>query len=286
VGGAGAAGWVGTLLVHLAIDTGELKAARQGLRLARRAPAESMEHALYLAASARMLLLDGEPDAAASRARQAGRHLAEEFGIDHPGLVPWRSLAALAAHGAGRLGEARDLAEAGVSRAEAIGAARPLGVALHTAGLVAPARSSVTLLTRAVEILEGSPAATEHTRALVSLGIALRRNNRPDSARETLRRGLSLADAMGWGPLAARARAELLASGARPRRAALTGRAALTPTERRVADLAVNGHTNRQIAQALFVTAKTIETHLTHVYRKLRVRDRTQLAAALDAPLA
>jgi DNA-binding CsgD family transcriptional regulator len=283
--GSGGVGWVGSLLVRLAIDMGDIKAARKGLRMARRAPEESMEHPLYLAASARLLLLDGDPEAAMSAAHHAGQHLRDRFGIDHPGLVPWRSLAALAAHAAGRPGEARDLSAADVSRAEAIGAARPLGVALHAAGLVAPARSSVALLTRAVEVLEGSPAALEHARALVSLGAALRKGSRQDTARETLRRGLSLADAMGCGPLAARARAELVASGARPRRAALTGRAALTPTERRVADLAVNGHSNRQIAQALFVTAKTIETHLTHIYRKLQVPDRTRLAAALEAPL-
>jgi DNA-binding CsgD family transcriptional regulator len=278
-------GWVGSLLVDLALDLGDVEAARKGLRMARRAPRDSMAHPLYLAASARLHLLDGEPEAAMSAARHAGRYLREDFGVDHPGLVAWRSLAALAAHAAGRPDEARDLSAAEVARAEAIGAARPLGIALHIAGLVAPARSSVPLLTRAVEVLETSPSALEHARALVSLGAALRTGNRQAAARETLRRGLSLADAMGCGPLAARARAELLASGARPRRAAMTGRAALTPTERRVADLAVNGHTNRQIAQALFVTAKTIETHLTHIYRKLQVRDRTQLAAALEAPL-
>ncbi|WP_460357783.1 response regulator transcription factor [Actinoallomurus acanthiterrae] len=75
-----------------------------------------------------------------------------------------------------------------------------------------------------------------------------------------------------------------MANGARPRRAAITGRAALTPTEQRVADLAAAGHTNRQIAQALFVTGKTIETHLTRIYRKLQITDRAGLAAALAAP--
>jgi tetratricopeptide (TPR) repeat protein len=234
--GAGGAGWVGSLLVDLALDMGDMKAARTGLRMAGQAPRESMEHPLYLAASARLLLLDGEPEAAMSAAHHAGRYLREGFGIDHPGLVAWRSLGALAAHAAGRPDEARHLSVAEIARAEVIGAARPLGVALHIAGLVAPARSSVALLTRAVEVLESSPSALEHARALVSLGAALRTGNRQDTARETLRRGLSLANAMGCVPLAERARAELLASGARPRRTAVTGRAALTPTELRVAD--------------------------------------------------
>lgn len=283
VGGQGAAGWVGALMVHLALDTGRLKAVGAGLRVGRRAPATSMEQAVYLAAAARSLLRDGRPEAAGSAALRAGRMLMDGYGVDHPGLVPWRSLAALAAHAAGRPRDADRLSAEGVARAEALGLRRPLGVALHAAGLVAPVHSSVPLLTRAVAVLEDAPAALERTRALVSLGAALRRANRPAAAREVLRRGLSSADGMGAGPLATRARAELLAAGARPRRGAVTGRDALTPAERRVAELAAGGHTNRQIAQALFVTAKTVETHLTRVYRKLQVPDRSGLRAALGA---
>lgn len=278
--GPGAAGWIGGLLVQLALDMGDQAAAWAGLRLAQRAPEESMERAVCLAASARLLLLDGKPEAALSAATEAGRALKENFSIDHPGLVSWRPVAALAAHAAGRIDDARQLASTAVDQAETTGLARPLGVALHAAGLVAPARSSLALLTRAVAVLEDSPASLEHTRAVVSLGAALRRASRLEDAREFLRRGLSQADAMGCRPLAARARSELLASGARPRRAAVTGQDALTPTERRVAELAASGHTNRQIAQALFITAKTVETHITHIYRKLQVPDRSHLAAA------
>lgn len=285
-GGHGAAGWVGTLLAHLGLDTGDLKAARAGLRLARRAPADSMEGALALGASARLLLADGHADAATSAALRAGSSLAEAFGVDHPGLLAWRSLAAVAAHTAGRYEQARRLAADEIGRAETLGLARPLGVALHAAGLVAPASSAIPLLRRAAETFAGSPAVTEHARALISLGGALRHAGHVNEARHSLRRGLALADQIGAGPLADRALEELLGCGARPRRAALTGQAALTPAERRVADLAAAGHTNRQIAQALFVTAKTVETHLTHVYRKLQITDRTSLATALTRPLA
>ncbi|MCO6006908.1 AAA family ATPase [Actinoallomurus purpureus] len=285
-GGHGAAGWVGTLLAHLGLETGDLKAARAGLRLARRAPEDSMEGALALGASARLLLADGHADAATSAALRAGSSLAERFDVDHPGLLAWRSLAAVAAHTAGRYEHARRLAAEEIGRAETLGLTRPLGVALHAAGLVAPASSAIPLLRRAAETLAGSPAVTEHARALISLGGALRHAGHLNEARNSLRRGLALADQIGAGPLADRALEELLGCGARPRRAAITGQAALTPAERRVADLAAAGHTNRQIAQALFVTAKTVETHLTHVYRKLQITDRTSLATALTRPLA
>jgi DNA-binding CsgD family transcriptional regulator len=89
------------------------------------------------------------------------------------------------------------------------------------------------------------------------------------------------AHACGAKPLAERARTELLATGARPRRLALQGSDALTPSERRVADLASQGRTNRQIAQALFVTTATVETHLRHVFRKLDVSGRGELADRL-----
>jgi DNA-binding CsgD family transcriptional regulator len=85
-------------------------------------------------------------------------------------------------------------------------------------------------------------------------------------------------------PLAARAETELLATGARPRRIALSGVDSLTPSERRVAQMAAEGHTNREVAQALFVSPKTVEVHLSSVYRKLEIRSRSQLPAALAEP--
>ena len=122
---------------------------------------------------------------------------------------------------------------------------------------------------------------------MVELGSALRRANRRSEAREPLRRGLELATVCGAVPLAELAETELLATGARPRRIALSGVESLTPSERRVAEMAAEGSTNRQIAQDLFVTTKTVEVHLSSVYRKLDIASRTQLAAALaDAPAA
>ena len=95
------------------------------------------------------------------------------------------------------------------------------------------------------------------------------------------RRAVELATICGASPLAARAESELLATGARPRRIALSGVESLTPSERRVAELAAEGPTNREIAQTLFVTPKTVEVHLSSVYRKLGISSRSQLAGAL-----
>ena len=121
-----------------------------------------------------------------------------------------------------------------------------------------------------------------HARALTDLGAALRRANRRADARDPLRRALDLADACGAAPVAEQARAELLAAGGRPRRPRLWGVEALTASERRIAAMAAEGQSNPEIAQALFVTTKTVEAHLSRAYRKLDIRSRAQLPGALS----
>jgi DNA-binding NarL/FixJ family response regulator len=140
------------------------------------------------------------------------------------------------------------------------------------------------LFEEAVDVLGESPAKLEHARARTELGAALRRANRRVAAREHLRRAVELATICGAASLATRAERELLATGARPRRVALSGVESLTPSERRVAEMASEGPTNREIAQALFVTQRTVEVHLTSIYRKLAIRSRSQLADALGEP--
>ncbi|MCW3014507.1 MAG: histidine kinase [Solirubrobacterales bacterium] len=117
-----------------------------------------------------------------------------------------------------------------------------------------------------------------------AIGAALRRARRPTDARDPLRHGLELADALGAGRLIAHARHELRAAGVRTRSAALSGPDALTPAERRVVERAAAGRTNHMIAEALFVTDKTVELHLRNAYRKLGVRSRRELPGALHAP--
>jgi DNA-binding CsgD family transcriptional regulator len=197
-------------------------------------------------------------------------------------VLPWRSGAALAAIRLGDVARARALAAAEVEQARAVGAPRALGIALRTAGLVG---GDTGLLAESVDVLERSPARLELARSLMFLGIAHRRARRARDARAPLGRGLDLARECGATELAARALAELQAAGARPRNRPRAGSQALTASERGVAELAATGQTTRQIAGALFLSPKTVEGHLTSVFRKLGVSSRTELAPLL-APRA
>jgi len=118
---------------------------------------------------------------------------------------------------------------------------------------------------------------------LTDLGAALRRDGKRREAQNVLREALDLADRCGATPVAKQARNELLIVGARPRRARLSGVEALTASERRIAELAADGLSNREIAQALFVSQPTVTTHLTHCYRKLGISSRRDLAGALGS---
>jgi DNA-binding CsgD family transcriptional regulator len=137
------------------------------------------------------------------------------------------------------------------------------------------------VLREAVQVLEGANARLEHARALVDLGAALRRSGHRVRARVHLSRGLEIATLAGANGLASTAREELLATGARPRRVRLDGVEAMTVSERRVARMAADGRSNPEIAQALFVTRKTVEKQLAGAYRKLGIRSRAELAARL-----
>jgi DNA-binding CsgD family transcriptional regulator len=130
-------------------------------------------------------------------------------------------------------------------------------------------KQGIAELAESVALLRRSPARLELAHSLVELGGSLRRSGRRSDAREPLREGLALAQRCGAVALAEIAHQELIVAGARPRRDQLAGPDALTPSERRVAELAAAGMQNREIAQALFVTTKTVGTHLAHIYQKL-----------------
>jgi DNA-binding CsgD family transcriptional regulator len=208
-----------------------------------------------------------------------GRRLTAR-GTRHPGMVPWQSNAALALQRLNQPLEAQRLVDYELEQARRLGVARALGIALRAAGLVRGGAVGLAMLDEAASVLARSSARLEQARALADLGAALRRANRRTEAREPLRRALDLAAQCHAAPLADRARQELIAAGARPRRA-ISGVDALTPSELRVARMAAEGMGNRAIAQALFVTVKTIEVHLGSAYRKLGVPSRAALAAAL-----
>jgi DNA-binding CsgD family transcriptional regulator len=197
-----------------------------------------------------------------------------------PARLWWRSLKAEALDRLDRREEAIDLAREELAVTRAFGAPWSLGRTLRVLGTLEGDEGHARLR-EAVEVLEGSPARLEHAKALAALGSALRRARKPTEAREPLRRALELAGVCGADGLAEHVRSELYAAGSRPRRDALGGVESLTPSERRVVDLAAVGRTNRDIAQELYVTPKTVEVHLSNAYRKLGIRSRRELERAL-----
>ncbi len=207
----------------------------------------------------------------------------ERWGAASPLASRWRSHAALALAALGEGVEARRAAAEDLERARRWGTASGVGVALRAAALVEPGGVGIDRLREAAQLLERSPARLEQARTLTDLGATLRRANRRAEARPVLQEGLGLAERCGASGLAERARTELRAAGGRVSDPVGVGVEQLTASELRVAELAAQGKSNPEIAQALFVTRKTVETHLGHVYRKLGIQSRGQLGRALAA---
>lgn len=197
------------------------------------------------------------------------------------GWVEDLAVAADVHHALGDGRAARATADQALELAERWGTPGALGQALHAQARVGAVADPLDALQEAASQLSRSPAHFEHAQALVSLGALLRRRGRRAAGREPLREGYELALSCGADALAETARVELRASGVRVRREARTGAAALTPSERRIADMASGGLSNAEIAQELFLTVKTVEMHLTHAYRKLDVGGRRELPTAL-----
>jgi DNA-binding NarL/FixJ family response regulator len=208
--------------------------------------------------------------------------------IRHPGVAAWRVHACEVLVARGELRGARELAEEHLALADAVELPGPRCAGLRAIARTADRDEAVVLLEQAVELVAESPAQLEHVRALVDLGAALHRTNRRAAARTPLRQALELADDGGMAVLGRRARDELLAVGARPRRSALSGVDSLTPAEHRVATLVAGGRSNPEIAQQLYVTRRTVETHLTHIFQKLGIATRAELTTrfARTAPPA
>lgn len=197
------------------------------------------------------------------------------------GLYEWRWRSATAHSAAGDEDAALEIADEQLSVAERFGSGRALGIALRTCALLSCGGERIEMLRRAVDHLPRERSAVERTHALVELGAALRRSGHRAEAREALQEALELGRDHHALLLARRAHTELRAAGGRPRSPLQTGLDSLTPSERRVAEMASGGLSNAEVAQALFVTVKTIEMHLSNVYRKLHIGARTDLREAL-----
>ncbi len=193
----------------------------------------------------------------------------------------WVPSAAAALVALGRRERAIEVAGRELAEATAFGAPHIIGIALSVCGSLELGPAALAQLHEAVSILERSEARLDHARALVNLGVGLRDRGEREPARRELSRALDIASRCGATTLAERARSELIATGARPRREQLTGPGSLTPAELRAARMAADGLSNREIAQALFVSAKTIETQLSAAYAKLSIASRHELRGAL-----
>jgi DNA-binding CsgD family transcriptional regulator len=231
-----------------------------------------------LEARGRVRLARGQRAQAIADLRQCGQVAAHVQAI--PNLYAWRSALALAPE---QPQEAWELAQAELELARRAGTPRAIGIALRVCGLLTGGKDGIELLEQSVTVLEPTPMQLELAHSLTELGAALRRAGTRIAAREPLRRALDLATHCGATPLAQRAREEALAAGARPRRPWTTGIHALTPSELRVARLAAQALSNRDIAQALFITTATVSDHLNNAYRKLNIHTRDQLTTAMTA---
>jgi DNA-binding CsgD family transcriptional regulator len=269
------------VLLETLAERGELEAAEAADRrypLVQQFPT-MIQAAWLLAARGRLRLAQLRPAAALDDLLAAGDLFTR---LRSPSATtPWRSDAALAKLALDERAEARALAAEEVALAEEFGGARTLGVALRAAGLVEDGSRGIELLRQSVAVLNSSAARLEHARAMADLGAALRRAGQRADSREILRTALDLAHRCEARALTERTHTELIAAGGRPRRLILRGLDSLTPSERRVAQLAAAGVPNRDIAQHLFITTRTVEGHLTHAYQKLAITSREHLPSAL-----
>jgi DNA-binding CsgD family transcriptional regulator len=193
----------------------------------------------------------------------------------------WRAHAAPALAALGDHQRAAKLAREQVAAARRVGAPGGLGTSLRTAALAIGGDEGLALLREAVAVLEPSSARLELAHALADLGAELSRSGKRTEGRDAQRRAISLAGQCGAVALAESAMAGLHAGPGRRARLELTGPSALTAAERRVCRQVAGGQTNREVAQALFVTEKTVERHLSAAYQKLGIRSRFQLASAI-----
>lgn len=245
-------------------------------------PSTANGRALILDTRARLRLCKGEREDAIADLREIGK-LLSAAGFRHPGYQRWRSQLALALAPDERE-QAIALAQSELEDARHTGVQSAIGTALGAcAALSAQPTQRTQLWDDAIHALSQSPSKLDLARALIGSGSELRRVGKRAAARDPLRQALELASLCGADPLAHLSREELRAADGRPRRPWLSGVNALTPSELRVARHAANGLSNRDIAQALFVTTKTVEMHLSNCYRKLGLKSREKLAATLEA---
>ncbi len=271
------------ILVRVLLERGSPAQAREALERTPAPPQLANAWLMSFVHHARGLvaLAADRPKAALAEFEWAGEVLLGT-GFVNPAVVEWRADAARAHLSLGDKERAIELVHQELELAHRFGARRAIGVALRASAAVEE-DGRLERLREAVEILGLSEARLEYAYALADLGAALRRDGQRSAARERLLEALEMAQRFGSGRLEEIGRGELAALGTRPRRGAISGHDALTASEARVARMAAEGMTNKQIAQALFVTYKTVDTHLYRAYHKLGISSRRELAQALGS---
>jgi DNA-binding CsgD family transcriptional regulator len=269
------------LLVHCMIERGELdEAAQIFVRAEAQLKPTPVIRAYVCVASARLHLHRRE-NVSAQRDLDELRESMQILVDFNPSVLPWRSLAGIAAHRAGDDERCRQLFDEEMALAESFEAPIAIGVTLRRRASTEATQRAVKSLNQALNILQGTEASLQVARVHASLGRELRRAGDRLAAREHLTTALDLAYRCGATALERTVRQELAAAGGRPRRPAVTGIESLTPTETRIAHLAALGVVNRDIAEQLFVSRNTVSWHLRNVYRKLGVDSRDGLMDGL-----
>jgi DNA-binding CsgD family transcriptional regulator len=261
-------------------DRGELKAAEEAIAATGVGPdlPELLHVNTSFYARGELRMAQGRWEDALEDFRELERRDAR-VGVRNP-TVPWRPAAVEACMRLDRAEEAAELAQAEEEFAERWGTATARGQALRARGL-AQGTDGVDVLREAIDVLAEAPARRERVLALCDLGEALRRAGARKDAREVLTQAVALAQECGLTRLAARAHEELKVAGAKPRRLQFSGADSLTAAERRVTELAAGGMANKEIAETLFLSPRTVENHLSRVYRKLDIGSREELPDAL-----
>ncbi|MEU8636765.1 AAA family ATPase [Amycolatopsis sp. NPDC048633] len=267
-------------LVECWVDLGRFEAATSLLdRMDFVASQGLFTHTYLLYARGRLRVATGYTRFGFEDLLSCGRRLAHH-GMRFPGFVPWRAHAARAALALGQADDAARLAEEDMTASTRWGADRPLGTALTTLGLVREDDEAERALNKAITTLKSSPARLQLATALTELGTLQARHGQSEKAIETLRQAVELSEHCGARPLARRA-AEELRSARRALTPAKDNEHGLTRQENRIAVMAAQGLTNREIATALHLTRRTVELHLSGAYRKLGIPGRAELGGAL-----
>ncbi|XRQ09174.1 AAA family ATPase [Actinomadura welshii] len=267
-------------LVRVLIDLGDLDAADELLRESGPAsrPVAAWAATMSTFAKASLCLARDQYEEALQGFLETGESL-RALGVENPALCAWRSQAARCHSALGDIEAAKALATEEVRLARCWGAPRALSVALAAAGAV---NADLDAAREAIAVLDPLDADLHRAQALVDLGSALQDTGATDEALEHLQDGFALAHMVGARPVWLRAARRIKSAGGKPDLGRISGVSALTAQERAVAERAAAGSTNRQIADEMVLTQRTVEQYLTGAYRKLGITGRRQLAAALS----